>query len=846
MSTSGFMRAPRAIRISIAVAVAAAAGLTALVAPLDGRADATPSTCSYGTLTSNALGDATGWTEFIEINGQRSSDSEGSVAYGGTLNPGGPTFVVGGHLTGASPTDTTLVVAGAHGNLTLERGSAYVLGSTGVDFHNPSTPRYLGASPYNFATSFSYLRDLSTSWAAATPNGTAGPGVVSGSQLAFKLSGSNPDLNVITLTPSQVSQLNAIATGDNILYDVPAGSTTIINVPGVAASSIGGHLWTGPSSQANDSSMASYNGIIWNFPDATSLSVHAGSDWIGHILAPKAAISVASVGHMTGQVIAKSFTSQYETHLGYFPSSACVPGPPSTPGTSDVTVTKSASTATPHGGDTITYTLTAKNLGTADATGVVITDALPAGLTYVSSTSPCTFSAGVVSCSVETLVPNASASVQVTVTVNPIAGAGPTSHPQATHWMTPYHPESQVDLEAGQQKSVTLSCNNGDILSDGDFRVDHVDQGTGTFSDVKILSSRIDGLGLGTWKGVIRNDTTGRVQAKAFIACLPGKTEAADRQTGYNDSHKHDLLADAAPITASQSLVAGRTSVTLTCASGRVPVAPGYDLSSASAVLVGSETDYAHRTWTFTFDASAPVAVTVSARCLQTTTSSVYGHTHELRFTHVVNTVSVPGDTANEGNEFKVICPDDAKGISATFLLPPGVQHWGDDPRMKERAFRLFNQSGSAKNATIDLVCMHDRTKTEGMGTDEPVTVVNTASVTSTTSTDANNTNNSASATITVQPGSSTTGLVGSGRVSASAFSMRLVSSMPGKGALSVRSGGALLAQGSVTLKAGKSSTASLELTAAGKRQLGKLDKVTVKVDPTRGRTTTQSVTVRH
>ncbi|WP_085874474.1 MULTISPECIES: choice-of-anchor A family protein [unclassified Nocardioides] len=836
MSTSGFLRAPRAIRISVAIAIAAATGVTALVAPLDGRADATTSTCVP---TANALGAATGWTEFVEGNGNRGAESEGAIAYGGNL----PTaMTVGPYLpSGFDADDAALVVAGSHGQyFNLQRGSAYLTPQSGVNFNGGG--HYLASNPIDFATAFTQLRALSDQWGAAAATGTVTAGVTGGNA-ALIFTGSSSSLNVFDLTTAQLADL---AAGKHVGYDVPAGATTIINVPGTTPT-IAGQAWIGSGSswsQVNDGNIKGvYNGIVWNFPDATTLTLNYGSAWAGHILAPDAAVNVVGGGHNIGQVIAKSFSSNLETHFNLFPSQACVPGTPTPPGDSDVTITKSASAASPHGGDTVAYTLTATNVGASTATGVAIRDELPAGVTFVSATSPCTQLAGVVTCNVGSLAAGASTSVTITVLATPIAGAGPSSQPQAYHWMTPYHPEAQVDLEPGQQRSVSLSCNSGDILSDGDFRVDHVDQGTGTFSDVKILSSRIDGLGLGTWKGVIRNDATGRVQAKAFIACLPGRTEAADRQTGYGDSHRHDLLADTAALTATVALPVGRTSTTLTCPSGAVPIAPGYDLSSASAVLVGSETDDDHRTWTFTFDATSPVTATVSARCLHTTTSSVYGHTHELRFTHVVTTVSVPGDTAAEGNEFKVICPDDAKGVTATFLLPPGVQHWGNDPRMKERAFRLFNQTGSAKSATIDLVCLHDRTTTERMGTEDPVTVVNTATVTS-TSTDANSTNNSASASISVQPGSSTTGLVGSGRATASAFSVRVASSMPGTGALTARSNGTVLAQGSVTLRPGRSTTATLRLTAAGKRRLGSLDRVTVEVDPTRGRTTTRTVRV--
>ena len=830
MSTTALSRAQRAARLRYAAAIVSGGlALGGVPAFAVDRAEATtPVTCDP---VSNAFGPATGWTEFVEGDGSRGAESEGAIAYGGNL----PTaMTVGSHLTSGFDADApALVVAGSHGQwFNLQRGSAYLDPQSGVNFNGGG--HYLATDPVSFGAAFAQLRTLSDQWGAAAATGTVTNGVTGGNA-ALVLSGSSTTLNVFDLTGAQAADL---AAGKHVGYDVPSSATTIVNVPG-AAVAIAGQAWIRSGSSwnqvADGNVKGSYNGLVWNFPDATSITLNYGSAWAGHLLAPDAVVNVVGGGHTIGQVIAKSFSSNLETHVNLFPSLACVPTPPTTPGTSDVTITKSASTATPHGGDTFTYTLTATNLGDATATGVEIRDALPTGVTFVSATAPCSQSAGVVTCAAGSLTAGASATVTVTVTANPIAGAGPVSHPGGDHWMTPYHPEAQVDLEPGQQRSITLSCDAGDILSDGDFRVDHVDQGTGTFSDVKVLSSR--SVTTDTWKGVIRNEATGRVQAKAFIVCLPGRTE------GGNDGHRHDLLVDPAPVAVTEALPAGRTEVTLTCRAGTVPIAPGYDLSSAGAVLVGSETSYPDRTWTLTFRATAPVTVTAGVLCLSTTTSAVGGHTHQLRFTHVVDHVTVPGDTPAEGLEVKVTCPDDGKGVVATFDLPEGVTTWGNDPRLKERAFRLHNDSGTPEEAVLDLVCLNDRVGTD-MGTEVPVTVVNTATASS-TSTDANPSNNSATSTVTVLPGSSTAAFVGRLRVARSTSSLRVLSSMPGRGRLAVRSQGVLLARGVVGLRAGGASTARLRLTDAGRLRLAKLDRVQVSVDPTRGKTVRGAVAVR-
>ena len=88
------------------------------------------------------------------------------------------------------------------------------------------------------------------------------------------------------------------------------------------------------------------------------------------------------------------------------------PSPNSAPATTTVTqvadleVVKTATAATVLTGAPVTYLLTVRNTGPSTATGVVLLDTLPAGMSFVSSTpgSPtCTHSAGIVSCNLGSL-----------------------------------------------------------------------------------------------------------------------------------------------------------------------------------------------------------------------------------------------------------------------------------------------------------------------------------------------------------------------------------------------------------------------------------------------------------
>ncbi len=91
----------------------------------------------------------------------------------------------------------------------------------------------------------------------------------------------------------------------------------------------------------------------------------------------------------------------------------------------DLALVKSApATVTP--GTTFDWTLTVTNNGPNPSTGAVITDTLPAGVTFQSASPGCGFAAGVVSCTLGTLASGANTAVTINVLVSsPYAGANP-------------------------------------------------------------------------------------------------------------------------------------------------------------------------------------------------------------------------------------------------------------------------------------------------------------------------------------------------------------------------------------------------------------------------------------
>ncbi|MCO5197204.1 MAG: DNRLRE domain-containing protein [Anaerolineae bacterium] len=102
----------------------------------------------------------------------------------------------------------------------------------------------------------------------------------------------------------------------------------------------------------------------------------------------------------------------------------------------DLIVVKTSDPTTVNVGDTLQYTLVITNQGQSDATGVVVTDTLPAEVTYVnavSSQGSCSESAGLVTCNIGTLLANGgSATVTIDVTVDSVpSGAAPLLPPAA-------------------------------------------------------------------------------------------------------------------------------------------------------------------------------------------------------------------------------------------------------------------------------------------------------------------------------------------------------------------------------------------------------------------------------
>ncbi|WP_345528230.1 isopeptide-forming domain-containing fimbrial protein [Nocardioides endophyticus] len=406
----------------------------------------------------------------------------------------------------------------------------------------------------------------------------------------------------------------------------------------------------------------------------------------------------------------------------------------------DVSVTKTADGTEYVGGDTVTYTLVARNAGPSTAQSVTLTDPVPSNLTFVSvapGAPTCTQAAGTVSCSFGSLEPGAERTVTIQATVNggpPVAPAD--SH---EHQLEVAKSEEYVSLQAGETRTQDLTCAGGATMTDGSVEVMSVDQGAGTKADVVV--DQASSTGLGTYRFVVTNGTTGQAQVKLFGTCLASGTTTVA-------GHAHAISVGTLQTLGTGALAVGRHSFTLPITSGTRAVAPGIQVLSGQARLVAAEPVAGG--WKFTVEVLSPAEATLSIRALKNRTALAGSpaHQHALDLQHVTRTVSLaPGESVE-----RVSCPTGYKGITASYDLPAGVLLLGHEPQPVNRDFRLLNATSGNVDVLLDLECIAVRT---GPTLNDELTAVNTATVASTTY-DPDLANNSGTATVQLTVGAGT------------------------------------------------------------------------------------------
>lgn len=199
-------------------------------------------------------------------------------------------LVVGGQLT------ATYGSVGASGGATTHYGTIYTT-TTPILTDFDAVGGTVAESVVDFNAAATYYTDLSTSLGALAATGTVAQ---SSSTLTF--SGAQTDINIFTIDAPTLAVTNSV------VISVPSGSATLINVTGTAAT-----LQNGGVQQTG----ATPTTVLYNFFQATSLTLPGSMNPQGSLLAPFAAVN-GGYGQVSGQLVAASYNANLEFESDLF------------------------------------------------------------------------------------------------------------------------------------------------------------------------------------------------------------------------------------------------------------------------------------------------------------------------------------------------------------------------------------------------------------------------------------------------------------------------------------------------------------------------------------------------
>jgi uncharacterized repeat protein (TIGR01451 family) len=381
----------------------------------------------------------------------------------------------------------------------------------------------------------------------------------------------------------------------------------------------------------------------------------------------------------------------------YNPSTSnTVPYTISAPASTDLSITKTgpvtATVSSP-----LTYSIVATNNGPSPATGVVVTDTLPAGVTFVSASTGCTNAAGTVTCTIGSLANGASSTVTINATAPANAG-------NITNTATVTGNETDPNTANNKASaSTTVSA-----PASSDLAITKTGAATAMVSSPITYTIKATNNGPSPATGVVVTDTlpTG-VSFNSATASQGTCVNAAGTVTCTIGS-----LANGASSTVTINVTAPGTAGTIT----------------NTATVTGNETDPnpANNTASATTQVSA-VAVASTDLAITKTAPATATVSSPLAYTLKVT---------NNG-------PSPATGVSVTDTLPAGVTFVSASTGCTNAAGTVTCTIGSLANgASVTLTINVTIPGTAG-------TITNTATVTG-NETDPNPANNTASATTQV------------------------------------------------------------------------------------------------
>ena len=228
------------------------------------------------------------------------AESQAAVAVGGALTLSA--YTVASKLAG----DSALLAVG--GNLSFNTGGVGVNGSgiirvggtANVNRNVTHRDVQTGVATENFTALKTWYSQLTDKVALLT--GTA---AVADGQGKLTMSGSDPVINVFTMTGASLTQSRSL------VFNVPDTATVVVNVSGTQASFTNGQSFWGAEAMVDH---ARAGQIIYNFPQATSVSTNGFSPQ-GTLLAPRATLSHQNAT-LNGQAIVNSVSGSGAYHCG--------------------------------------------------------------------------------------------------------------------------------------------------------------------------------------------------------------------------------------------------------------------------------------------------------------------------------------------------------------------------------------------------------------------------------------------------------------------------------------------------------------------------------------------------
>ncbi len=247
-------------------------------------------------------------------------------------------------------------------------------------------------------------------------------------------------------------------------------------------------------------------------------------------------------------------------------------------------------------------------------------------------------------------------------------------------------------LNAGETRTTTIACPTGYEVLDGSAIIQNVDRGSGTQAAVQVLQSESTSTGAYTF--TVYNPNTGQAEVQGFVTCVLSHTTDGGAITVTDP-----------PVTQTVAFGAGTTTQTLACPTGYAAVDPGWNFTGGTGLVTTSQPAGDGSQWTFTVSGTASGSVNLSIRCLKRTTSDG----DSLSTKEITQQVTVP---AGQVVTAQVTCPVGYKGVTASYILPPGLVLLGHEPQPVTRMFTLDNTTGTAQTATLDLTCLLATTTT--------------------------------------------------------------------------------------------------------------------------------------